>query len=39
VGYFITPLVVVLLGVTVQRERLRPWQWAASGSAASPWPC
>ena len=28
-GYFITPLVVVLLGVTVQRERLRPWQWAA----------
>jgi chloramphenicol-sensitive protein RarD len=22
-GYFITPLVVVLLGVTVQRERLR----------------
>jgi chloramphenicol-sensitive protein RarD len=30
-GYFITPLVVVLLGVTVQRERLRPWQWAAVG--------
>ncbi|MFF5296821.1 EamA family transporter RarD [Paractinoplanes globisporus] len=28
-GYFITPLVLVLLGVTVQRERLRPWQWAA----------
>ena len=24
-GYFITPLVVVLLGVTVQRERLRAW--------------
>ncbi|AGZ38639.1 EamA family transporter RarD [Actinoplanes friuliensis] len=30
-GYFITPLVVVLLGVTVQRERLRAWQWAAVG--------
>ncbi|UQU64662.1 EamA family transporter RarD [Couchioplanes caeruleus] len=30
-GYFITPLVVVLLGVTVQRERLRRWQWAAVG--------
>lgn len=28
-GYFITPLVSVLLGVTVLRERLRPWQWAA----------
>ena len=28
-GYFITPLVVVLLGVTVQRERLRVWQWIA----------
>lgn len=28
-GYFITPLVVVLLGVTVQRERLRRWQVAA----------
>jgi chloramphenicol-sensitive protein RarD len=30
-GYFITPLVVVLLGVTVQRERLRTWQWVAVG--------
>ncbi|WP_127500128.1 EamA family transporter RarD [Actinoplanes solisilvae] len=28
-GYFITPLVLVLLGVTVQRERLRGLQWAA----------
>ena len=28
-GYFITPLVVVLLGVTVQRERLNRWQVAA----------
>lgn len=33
-GYFITPLVVVLLGVTVQRERLRPWQWIAVGVGA-----
>ena len=33
-GYFITPLVVVLLGVTVQRERLRVWQWAAVGVGA-----
>lgn len=30
-GYFITPLVVVLLGVTVLRERLRGLQWAAVG--------
>jgi chloramphenicol-sensitive protein RarD len=30
-GYFITPLVLVLFGVTVQRERLRPWQWIAVG--------
>src|SRR3954466_2540155 len=34
-GYFITPLVVVLLGVTVQGERLRPWQWAAVGIGAA----
>jgi chloramphenicol-sensitive protein RarD len=33
-GYFITPLVVVLLGVTVQRERLRVWQWTAVGFGA-----
>jgi chloramphenicol-sensitive protein RarD len=30
-GYFINPLVSVLLGVFVLRERLRPWQWAAVG--------
>jgi chloramphenicol-sensitive protein RarD len=30
-GYFITPLVVVLLGVTVQRERLNVRQWTAVG--------
>lgn len=28
-GYFITPLVVILLGVGVLRERLRPLHWAA----------
>ena len=28
-GYFINPLVSVLLGVVVLRERLRPGQWAA----------
>jgi chloramphenicol-sensitive protein RarD len=33
-GYFITPLVVVLLGVTVQGERLGRWQWAAVGIGA-----
>lgn len=30
-GYFINPLVTVLLGVVVLRERLRPGQWAAIG--------
>ncbi|WP_119728289.1 EamA family transporter RarD [Thermomonospora amylolytica] len=30
-GYFINPLISVLLGVLVFRERLRPWQWAAIG--------
>ncbi len=28
-GYFITPVVMVLLGVVVLHERLRPVQWAA----------
>ena len=32
-GYFITPLVSVALGVLVLRERLRPGQWAAVGLA------
>jgi chloramphenicol-sensitive protein RarD len=31
-GYFINPLVTVLLGVVVLRERLRPLQWAAVGT-------
>ncbi|MDG4807338.1 EamA family transporter RarD [Micromonospora sp. WMMD1120] len=34
-GYFINPLVVVLLGVTVLRERLRPAQWVALGIGAA----
>lgn len=33
-GYFITPLVNVLLGVVVLRERLRPAQWLAVAIAA-----
>lgn len=33
-GYFITPLVNVLLGVAVLRESLRPAQWVAVGLAA-----
>ena len=32
-GYFINPLVTVLLGVVVLRERMRPAQWAALGIA------
>jgi chloramphenicol-sensitive protein RarD len=30
-GYFITPLVVIVLGMTVLGERLRRWQWFAVG--------
>jgi chloramphenicol-sensitive protein RarD len=33
-GYFINPLVTVLLGVVVLGERLRPMQWAAVGVAS-----
>jgi chloramphenicol-sensitive protein RarD len=33
-GYFINPLVSVLLGVLVLKERLRPLQWAAVGTGA-----
>jgi chloramphenicol-sensitive protein RarD len=33
-GYFMNPLVTVLLGVLVLRERLRPAQWAAMGVSA-----
>lgn len=34
-GYFITPLVNVLLGYTVLHERLRPVQWLSVGIAAA----
>lgn len=30
-GYYINPLVTVLLGVAVLGERLRRWQWVAVG--------
>lgn len=33
-GYFINPIVTVLLGVFVLREKLRPAQWVAVGIAA-----
>jgi chloramphenicol-sensitive protein RarD len=33
-GYFINPLVTVLMGVLVLAERLRPLQWVALGIAA-----
>jgi chloramphenicol-sensitive protein RarD len=34
-GYFLTPLLNVLLGLMVLKERLRPGQWAAIGVAAA----
>ncbi|HEY7487969.1 MAG TPA: EamA family transporter RarD [Streptosporangiaceae bacterium] len=33
-GYFINPLISVLFGVVIFRERLRPWQWTAMGLGA-----
>lgn len=30
-GYFINPLLSVMMGVWFLRERLRPWQWASVG--------
>ncbi len=33
-GYFINPLVNVMLGVVILRERLRLWQWIPVGLAA-----
>ncbi|WP_406319234.1 EamA family transporter RarD [Streptosporangium sp. NBC_01639] len=33
-GYFINPLVSVLFGVFLLKERLRPWQWGAVGLGA-----
>lgn len=34
-GYFINPLVTIMLGVLVLRERLRPGQWAAVSLAGA----
>jgi len=34
-GYFINPLLSVLLGVVFLRERLRTWQWVSVGLAAA----
>lgn len=34
-GYFVNPLVTVLFGVLILRERLRPLQWAAVGTGAA----
>jgi len=32
-GYFVNPIVTVLMGVLVLGERMRPWQWVAMGIA------
>jgi chloramphenicol-sensitive protein RarD len=34
-GYFINPLVNVMLGVLILKERIRPWQWLPVGLAAA----
>lgn len=34
-GYFINPLMNVLLGVVFFKERLRPWQWGSIGLAGA----
>ncbi len=34
-GYYVTPLVSVLLGMVFYGERLRPWQWAALALAVA----
>lgn len=34
-GYFINPIVTILIGVVVLREKLRVWQWAAVGISAA----
>jgi chloramphenicol-sensitive protein RarD len=34
-GYFINPLVSVIFGVLIFRERLRRWQWVAMGLGAA----
>jgi chloramphenicol-sensitive protein RarD len=34
-GYFLSPIVNVLMGVLFLRERLRPWQWLSVGLVAA----
>lgn len=34
-GYYINPLMSVLLGVIILKEQIRPWQWVAIGMAAA----
>lgn len=34
-GYFINPLMSVILGVVILRETIRPWQWLPVGLAAA----
>ena len=34
-GYFLSPIVNVLMGVLFLRERLRPWQWLSIGLVAT----
>jgi chloramphenicol-sensitive protein RarD len=34
-GYYMTPLVSVVIGLVVFRERLRPWQWLALALATA----
>lgn len=33
-GYFLNPLLNILLGSVVLKEKLRPWQWVSAGLAA-----
>lgn len=34
-GYFINPLISVMMGVLILREKIRPWQWLPVGLAAA----
>ncbi len=34
-GYFISPLVNIVMGVVLFNERLRPWQWVSAGLAGA----
>lgn len=33
-GYFLNPLLNILLGSVILKEKLRPWQWVSAGLAA-----